>query len=337
MNEMSENLLRIEDLVVEYRTEEGIVKAVDNVSLTIKKGEVIGLVGESGCGKSTLALSIMGLLAQPIGEIVSGHIYLNDLDIVGLKPDEMRRIRGKDISMIFQDPTASLNPVFTVGDQLIEALKAHNIDMETDEAKERATELLRKVGISDPETRVDQFPHEFSGGMKQRAMIAIGLANNPQLLIADEPTTNLDVTIQAQILELMRDLQKEFHSSILIITHNLGVVAELADRVAVMYAGRLTEVGTAEEIFHKPVHPYTKGLISSLPGFSSRSDRLPIIPGRVPNLVNPPDGCRFHPRCTYASDRCSSEPCRGQIIEGRYISCHSALRMLEEFAGVQFE
>jgi oligopeptide/dipeptide ABC transporter ATP-binding protein len=334
---MSEELLRIENLVVEYRTEEGVVKAVDDVSLTINKGEVLGLVGESGCGKSTLALSIMGLLAQPIGEIVSGHIYLNDIDLVGLKQSELRKVRGKNISMIFQDPTSSLNPVFTVGDQLIEAFKTHDSSISSEEGETKAIDMLRKVGISDPETRINQYPHEFSGGMKQRAMIAIGMANNPQLLIADEPTTNLDVTIQAQILELMRDLMTEFESSILIITHNLGVVAELSDRVAVMYAGKIVEVGTADEIFHDPQHPYTKGLISSLPGFKTRSDRLPIIPGRVPNLVNPPTGCRFHPRCTYASDRCATEPCKGKIIEGRFITCHSAIKTLEEAAGVQFE
>ena len=335
MMTMSEDLLRIEDLIVQYETEEGIVQAVDNVNLTVKRGEVMGLVGESGCGKSTLALSIMGLLARPMGRIVSGHIYLEDVDLVGLSQDELRKIRGKSISMIFQDPTASLNPVFTVGDQLVEAFKAHEGKIDADEARAMAVEILRKVGISDPETRLNQYPHEFSGGMKQRAMIAIGLANNPLMLIADEPTTNLDVTIQAQILELMRDLKKEFDSSILIITHNLGVVAELADRVGVMYAGRMAEVGTADQIFHDPVHPYTKGLISSLPGFKSRSDRLPIIPGRVPNLVHPPSGCRFHPRCTYASDRCSREACKGQIVEGRFIACHTALRVLEEAAGDQ--
>ena len=335
MMTMSEDLLRIEDLVVQYETEEGIVQAVDNVNLTVKRGEVMGLVGESGCGKSTLALSIMGLLARPMGRIVSGHIFLEDVDLVGLSQDELRKIRGKSISMIFQDPTASLNPVFTVGEQLVEAFKAHEGKIDAEEARARAVEILRKVGISDPETRLSQYPHEFSGGMKQRAMIAIGLANNPLMLIADEPTTNLDVTIQAQILELMRALKKEFDSSILIITHNLGVVAELADRVGVMYAGRMAEVGTADQIFHDPVHPYTKGLISSLPGFKSRSDRLPIIPGRVPNLVRPPLGCRFHPRCTYASDRCSREECKGQIVEGRFIACHTALRMLEEAAGDQ--
>ena len=332
---MTEDLLRIEDLFVQYETEEGIAQAVDGVNLTVKKGEVLGLVGESGCGKSTLALSIMGLLAKPMGRIVSGHIYLNDMDLVALKQEEMKSIRGKEISMIFQDPTASLNPVFTVGEQLTEAYKAHERNIDMDEAKKRAIEMLTKVGISNPDTRFSQYPHEFSGGMKQRAMIAIGLANNPQLLIADEPTTNLDVTIQAQILELMRDLKDEFSSSILIITHNLGVVAELANRVGVMYAGRVAEVGTAEEIFHDPKHPYTMGLINSLPGFKSRLDRLPIIPGRVPNLVNPPLGCRFHPRCTYASDRCEKEACKGRVVDGRFVSCHMALRILEEAAGDQ--
>lgn len=332
---MTEDLLRIEDLVVQYETEEGIVQAVDDLNLTVKKGEVLGLVGESGCGKSTLALSIMGLLAKPMGRIVSGHIYLNDIDLVHLKQNEMKSIRGKEISMIFQDPTASLNPVFTIGEQLTEAYKAHDRDISKDEAKERAIKMLTKVGISNPDTRFSQFPHEYSGGMKQRAMIAIGLANNPQLLIADEPTTNLDVTIQAQILELMRDLKDEFSSSVLIITHNLGVVAELANRVGVMYAGRVAEVGTAEEIFHDPKHPYTMGLINSLPGFKSNVDRLPIIPGRVPNLVNPPPGCRFHPRCAHASDRCEREACKGRVIKGRFVACHMALRLLEEVAGDQ--
>ena len=335
MIHVSEVLLKVENLVVEYHTEEGIVTAVEDVSFEIMKGEVFGLVGESGCGKSTLALSIMGLLSKPTGQIVSGHIYLEGVDLVSLKPDELREYRGKNVSMIFQDPTSSLNPVFTVGNQLIEAFKAHNPTMDKEEAEGKAVEMLNKVGISNPETRLGQFPHEFSGGMKQRAMIAIGLANNPQLLIADEPTTNLDVTIQAQILELMSALKDEFDSSILIITHNLGVVAELANRVGVMYAGKMAEVGSVDEIFHDPKHPYTKGLINSLPGLKSRSDRLAIIPGRVPNLANPPDGCRFHPRCSYSSDRCASEPCVGRVIDGRYISCHMAIRLLEEAGGDQ--
>ncbi len=332
---MSEILLKIESLVVQYETEEGIVQAVDDVSLKVMRGEVFGLVGESGCGKSTLALSIMGLLAKPMGRIVSGHIFLNDTDLVGMSQEELRKIRGKSISMIFQDPTASLNPVFTVGEQLIEAYRAHDGNIEMYAAKGKATDMLRKVGISDPETRITQYPHEFSGGMKQRAMIAIGLANNPQLLIADEPTTNLDVTIQAQILELMSKLKKEYSSSILLITHNLGVVAELADRVGVMYAGRMAEIGTARQIFHDPQHPYTRGLIKSLPGFKSRSDRLPIIPGRVPNLVKPPSGCRFHPRCHYASARCAIEASKDRIIDGRYISCHMANKIKDEKAGNQ--
>lgn len=318
---MTENLIKIEDLVVQYDTEEGIVHALENVNITVKKREVLGLVGESGCGKSTLALSITGLLSKPMGRIVSGHIYLNDIDLVGMSQQELRKIRGKNISMIFQDPTASLNPVFTVGDQLMEAFQAHD-DIDVKEATKKSIEMLNKVGISTPETRLSQYPHEFSGGMKQRAMIAIGLANNPQLLIADEPTTNLDVTIQAQIIELMNDLKEEFSSSILLITHNLGVVAELSDRVCVMYAGCIAEIGTAEQIFHDPKHPYTIGLINSLPGFKSKSDRLTIIPGRVPNLVKPPSGCRFHPRCTYSSDICKREACEGQIIDGRYVLCH---------------
>jgi len=334
---MSEILLKIENLFVQYDTEEGIVQAVDDVSLEVMREEVFGLVGESGCGKSTLALSIMGLLSKPMGRIVSGHIYLNDTDLVGMSQEELRNIRGKNISMIFQDPTASLNPVFTVGDQLIEAYRAHDKNIEMDAAKSKATGMLRKVGISNPETRITQYPHEFSGGMKQRAMIAIGLANNPQLLIADEPTTNLDVTIQAQILELMSDLKKEYSSSILLITHNLGVVAELADRVGVMYAGRMAEIGTARQIFHDPQHPYTKGLINSLPGFKSRSDRLPIIPGRVPNLVRPPSGCRFHPRCPYASEQCAVEASKGRIIDGRYVSCHMGIKDLEGKAGIRYE
>jgi peptide/nickel transport system ATP-binding protein len=303
------------------------------VSLNIKKGEVYGLVGESGCGKSTLALAIMGLLARPMGKIVSGHVYLNDIDLVGLNNEEMRKIRGKKISMIFQDPTASLNPVLTVGEQLIETFKAHDMGIKNDSVKQKSVDMLKKVGISNPETRLTQYPYEFSGGMKQRVMIAIGLANNPELLIADEPTTNLDVTIQAQILELMRKLKKEYSSSILIITHNLGVVSELADRVGVMYAGRIAETGTVEEIFHAPRHPYTQGLINSLPGFKTRSNRLTIIPGRVPSLVRPPSGCRFHPRCIYAKDICSTEDCVGETIDGRYIACHQALKFLKKEKG----
>lgn len=326
---MSEDLLRIDKLIVQYETEEGICKAVDNVSLKLKRGEVFGLVGESGCGKSTLALSVMGLLAKPMGKILAGHIYLNEIDLVNLDPKELRKIRGREIAMIFQDPTASLNPVFTIEEQLIEAFRAHDKDIEMDAAREMALEMLKKVGISNPETRLTQYPHEFSGGMKQRAMIAIAMANNPQLLIADEPTTNLDVTIQAQILELMRELKQEYSSSILLITHNLGVVAELAERVGVMYAGRIMEYGGVDEVYHDPLHPYTRGLLNSLPGFKSKSDRLAIIPGRVPNLVSPPSGCKFHPRCPHADERCAKEACEGYVVEGRFVACHRVLEKMK--------
>lgn len=288
-------LLRVENLTTLFFTEDGVVRAVDGVSLEIYPGETLALVGESGCGKSVTALSIMRLISVP-GEIVDGKIFFRDQEITALDEDELVHIRGNAISMIFQQPTSCLNPVFRIGEQVAEAVIVHQ-NMSKDEAWRQAVEMLRKVGISDPESRAMAFPHEISGGQAQRVMIAMMLANMPSLLIADEPTTALDVTIQAQILDLMIHLREEFNTSILLITHNMGVVAEMADRVAVMYAGQVVEYTDVYSVFDTPKHPYTQGLLASIPILGSNKEKLDHIPGSVPNLIDLPPGCRFAPRC----------------------------------------
>ena len=296
MTEQTPNsLLEVKNLKTYFYTEDGIVKAVDGVDFYVAPGEVLGLVGESGCGKSVTSLSIMRLIGIP-GKIVAGEITFEGRSLLGLSEAEMVEMRGNRMSMIFQQPQTSLNPVFKVGDQVAEVLTIHR-DMSNEEAWERAVELLRLVGIPDPESKAHAFPHEMSGGQAQRVMIAMALALNPQLLIADEPTTALDVTIQAQILDLMRDLSERMGTSVILITHDLGVVAEMADRVAVMYAGRIVEESDVNTIFAEPLHPYTQGLIASIPILGVVKDRLEVIPGGVPNLVNLPPGCRFAPRC----------------------------------------
>lgn len=288
-------LLEVKGLKTYFYTEDGIVRAVDGVDFEVYPGEVLGIVGESGCGKSVTSLSIMGLIAKP-GRIDQGKILLDGENLLEFSEEEMIKIRGNRISMIFQQPQTALNPVFKVGDQLAEVLDVHQ-DLGKEVGWQRAIALLKMVGVPDPERRVEAYPHELSGGMAQRVMIAMALACIPELLIADEPTTALDVTIQAQILDLMRDMRKEMNTSVILITHDLGVVAEMAERVAVMYAGEIVEQTDVNSLFDEPLHPYTQGLIGSIPILGEIKERLDVIPGSVPNLVNLPPGCRFAPRC----------------------------------------
>ena len=317
-------ILSVEDLHVHFQTSRGTVRAVEGVSYQVRRGEVLAIVGESGCGKSVSALAIMRLLARPAGRVVNGRIVFDGRDLLKLDEEEMRRVRGRHIGMIFQEPMTSLNPVLTIGLQIVEPLKIH-LGMSDEQARARAIELLKMVGITDPERRLDQYPHHFSGGMRQRAMIAIVLSCNPKLLIADEPTTALDVTIQAQILELMRDLSKRLDVSLVVITHNLGVVARYADRVNVMYAARMVERGTADDIFLRPRHPYAMGLMRSVPRLDrGRGQRLETIEGLPPNLLDPPPGCRFAQRCGFRLEACAGEPGLAETEPGHFAACHRA-------------
>jgi peptide/nickel transport system ATP-binding protein len=294
-------LLEVEDLCVHFETEDGLVKAVDGISYTVDRGETLGIVGESGSGKSVSSLTVMGL-SRARNARISGTVKFEGKDLLGASDEELRGIRGDDIAMIFQDPLSSLHPFYKVGNQIVEAVLAHR-DVSKAQAYDRAVEMLGLVGIPEPRRRADSYPHEFSGGMRQRAMIAMALANDPKLLIADEPTTALDVTVQAQILELIERLQSEFDTAVVIITHDLGVVAEVADEISVMDAGRIVEKGPADAIFNAPEHPYTWGLLSSIPRMDvPRGDELVPIPGRPPSLINLPGGCSFHPRCPYVRD-----------------------------------
>jgi peptide/nickel transport system ATP-binding protein len=295
-------LLEVRDLRTSFRTDDGIVKAVDGVSFSIERGRTLGIVGESGCGKSVTCLSIMGLNNRR-NTISSGEALFNGEDLLRMSPRRLRGLRGNDIAMIFQDPMTSLNPVHSIGRQLVEAVMLHR-DVTKRDAKLRALELLKAVGIPRAERRIDDYPHQFSGGMRQRVMIAMALINEPDLLIADEPTTALDVTTQAQILSLMTSLQQEFDTAIIMITHDLGVVAEIADDVVVMYAGKVAEEGSVDEIFTRPHHPYTWGLLGSLPRLDADVERLVQIQGQPPSLLRPPRGCRFNPRCPYVMDVC---------------------------------
>jgi peptide/nickel transport system ATP-binding protein len=298
-------LLEVRDLKTYFRTDDGIVKAVDGVNFQIEKGKTLGIVGESGSGKSVTCLTIMGLNPKR-SAITSGEALFKGEDLITMPSKRLRDIRGNDIAMIFQDPMTSLNPVHTIGKQLVEAIQLHR-DVSRKQAKARALELLKAVGIPRAERRIDDYPHQFSGGMRQRVMIAMALVNDPDLLIADEPTTALDVTTQAQILELMDRLQREFGSAIIMITHDLGVIAEIADEVVVMYAARVAEKGTVYELFTKPHHPYTWGLLGSLPRLDADTERLVQIQGQPPSLLNPPRGCRFNPRCPYVMNICKQE------------------------------
>ena len=315
------NLLEIRDLTVLYHTEEDDVHALTNVSLTLKKGETLGLVGETGAGKTTTALSIMRLLPKRVGEIRTGEIFFEGRDLLKATEADMRAIRGASISMIFQDPMTSLNPTIKVGDQIAESIHLHHPDMKKPEVEKRVDEILEMVGI--PAVRKSEYPHQFSGGMKQRVVIAIALALEPQLLIADEPTTALDVTIQAQVLQMMSDLQKKLGTSTILITHDLGVVSQTCDRVAVMYAGEIVESGTAEDIFlGDRHHPYTTGLFGSLPDLNKETRRLSPIDGLMPDPADLPKGCKFNPRCPHCTDICRS--CEPALIEkdGHAIRCH---------------
>jgi len=298
-----EPLLSIKDLVVEFDTDDGVVHAVDGVSYEVFPGETLGVVGESGSGKSVTVMSILGLIPQPPGRIENGSATFKGEDLLRASKEDLRRIRGREIAMVFQDPMTSLNPVFTVGDQLEEAVKVHDPKVGDEAARNKAIELLELVGVPNPQRRVDQYPHEYSGGMRQRAMIAMAIANQPAVLIADEPTTALDVTIQAQILEVLKTAQEETHAATILITHDLGLIAEMAQRVVVMYAGHVVEVGDVETIFHAPRHPYTLGLMNSLPRLEADESRLEPIPGQPPSLLNVPPGCPFHPRCKLSQDR----------------------------------
>ncbi|HKG35139.1 MAG TPA: ABC transporter ATP-binding protein [Solirubrobacterales bacterium] len=300
-------LLRVEDLRVDFTTEEGVLHAVDGVSFGLDRGERLAVVGESGSGKSVTAMTLMGLTRSPNASI-SGRAHLGDTELISAGDEDLRRVRGKEIAMIFQDPMSSLNPVYRVGDQIIEQIRAHR-DVAEEEARERTIELLDAVGIPSPAERARAYPHEFSGGMRQRAMIAMALSLEPEVLIADEPTTALDVTIQAQIIDLLQDLNRQFGLSIILITHDLGVVAEIAERVLVMYGGRVVEEGSLEQIFYDPQHPYTWGLLGSLTRLDrDRPERLSQIPGIPPSLISPPQGCHFRPRCPHEFEKCPEVP-----------------------------
>ena len=317
----AEALLAVENLHVEFATAAGIVRAVEGLAFELRRGEVLAIVGESGSGKSVTALSVMRLLPPRTGRVRKGAIRFEGRDLLGLDGEAMREIRGRDIAMIFQEPMTSLNPVLTIGLQICEPLQIH-LGMDEERARARAAELLGLVGISDPARRLDQYPHEFSGGMRQRVMIAIALACNPKLIIADEPTTALDVTIQAQVLELMKDLSRKLDIALIVITHNLGIVARYADRVIVMYAGRLVEQGAADAVFHRPRHPYTMGLLRSVPRLDRpRGARLETIEGLPPNLAAAPPGCRFAPRCPYKIDACAADPPLAATDTGGVSAC----------------
>jgi len=304
-------LLEVKDLKTHFFTREGVVQAVDGVSFDVEKGRTLGIVGESGCGKSVTALSIMGLIPKPPAKIVDGSVMFDGRDLTKLNDRQLEDVRGRQVAMIFQDPMTSLNPTFKIGSQITETLRRH-FDMKKEAARKRAVELLEEVGIPDAAGRLDDYPHQFSGGMRQRVMIAIALSCNPKLLIADEPTTALDVTIQAQILDLLERLREEHEMAMIIITHDMGVVAEAADDVAVMYAGQIVEQANVLELFENPEHPYTEALLGALPqleGEGIREGRLTAIPGRPPDLVNPPEACRFAARCPYRElDTCADEP-----------------------------
>ena len=319
---MAESLLQIENLVTHYRTKRGVVQAVSGVSFQVNRGEAVGIVGESGCGKSATGQSIIGLIEHP-GRIISGNIRFKGEDLTKKSPVQMRRIRGAQISMIFQDPTTTLNPVFTIGDQIAELFKYHS-ELSSREAKERVLAMLEQIGIPEPGKRYNDYPHEFSGGMQQRVVIACALILNPALVIADEPTTALDVTVQAQILGLLQRLQAgDANTAIILISHDLGVVAQMCQRVCVMYAGEIIEMSSTKTILESPKHPYTLGLIASIPKLDMEDKELKPIPGMVADPINPPPGCKFHPRCPRAFERCHVErPTLKQHFKAHHIACH---------------
>jgi oligopeptide transport system ATP-binding protein len=321
-----EPILSIKNLAVEFKTDDGVVHAVDDITYDVFPGETLGIVGESGSGKSVSTLSILGLIPQPPGRIVSGTAMFKGKDLLKMKKKELRKFRGDELAMVFQDPMTSLNPVLKIGYQLGEAIKTHYPKESDNKVKERVVDLLRLVGVPNPESRYDQYPHEFSGGMRQRAMIAMSIANSPSLLIADEPTTALDVTIQAQVLEVLKTVQQETNAATILITHDLGIVAELCERVLVMYAGRIVESGDVHTIFQSPRHPYTIGLMDSLPKLTEDEEWLRPIPGSPPSLINRPTGCAFHPRCFLSQGRlhCREEvpSLRPAEAAGHEAACH---------------
>jgi oligopeptide/dipeptide ABC transporter ATP-binding protein len=325
MTHMSSPVLEVRGLVVDFVTPEGVVHAVDGVSWDLYPGETLGIVGESGSGKSVSVLSLLRLIPSPPGRVVAGEAMFEGRDLLTLSKRELRELRGRDIAMIFQDPMTSLNPVFTVGRQIAEALLVHDRARSGGEARQRAVELLDAVGVPQPDVRYRQYPHEFSGGMRQRAMIAMAMANRPRVLIADEPTTALDVTIQAQVLDVLKAAQQETDAATILITHDLGLIAELADRVIVMYAGQIVEMGDVRTIFHEPRHPYTFGLMASLPRLDIDTAVLPTIPGQPPSLIRRPPGCPFHPRCRLSRERalCRDEtPVPVETTIGHISACH---------------
>ncbi len=315
---MGEAQLSIRNLYVEYHTDEEVVHAVNGISLDLEQGESLGLVGETGAGKTTTALSILGLLPKPNGKVTSGSIFFEGKELSQIPEEEMRQIRGNRISMIFQDPMTSLNPIFPVGEQIAEALEIH-FSLSKEQAAKRTAELLELVGI--PRNRMGEYPHQFSGGMKQRVVIAMALACNPKLLLADEPTTALDVTIQAQVLRMIRDLKRRMRTTLILISHDLGVVAQICDTVAIMYAGKIMEYGKIEDVFHHPLHPYTEGLFASIPRLDRTQKRLSSIPGLIPDPSNLPSGCVFHPRCPYRMDVCNQIVPTTVEWEGRKVQC----------------
>lgn len=325
------DLLEVKNLKTKFKTDDGTFYAVDDVSFSVKPGRSLGIVGESGCGKSVTSLSVMGLIQSP-GKIESGEVSFNGQNLLKLADEQMRKIRGNEMAMIFQEPMTSLNPVFTIGNQIDEAIAIHQPKLTQNEVKSLTIEMLKKVGIPAPEKRYDEYPHQLSGGMRQRVMIAMAMSCQPKLLIADEPTTALDVTIQAQILDLIRNLQKDFNMGLILITHDLGVVAEMCHDVIVMYAGRVIEQGTVEEIFYRPKHPYTRGLLDSIPHFETgqKLQSLKTIPGLVPSLLNLPKGCRFSERCQYVQSDCKMVDPRLENLRGHHkVACHHPLEHKE--------
>ena len=319
---MTAPLLEIKHLSVQFFTHQGVVRALEEVDLAIELGEIMGLVGETGCGKSVMARTILRLIAQPPGKISNGEILFKGEDILKVRPGRLREIRGNDISMIFQEPTSSLNPVFTVGNQMEEVIVLHQ-RVDRKRARGTAVEMLQQVNMPDPEQVLSKYPHELSGGMRQRVMIAMELSCRPDLLIADEPTTALDVTVQAQVLTILVDLVKRLGTSVLFISHDLGVIAQLCDRVSVMYAGRIVETAPVSKLFAAPRHPYTRGLLQAIPPLDGERELLQVIPGIVPRLVDPPAGCRFHPRCAERFGPCDSiVPMLGEVDTGHGVACH---------------
>ncbi len=330
---MSEQLLQVKQLRVSFATDNGAVDVVNGIDLTVYPKETLGIVGESGCGKSVTSLAVMGLIPTPPGKVREGEIWFDGKDLLKMREAELRKIRGNDISMIFQEPMSSLDPAFTIGSQINEVISFHE-KISPAEVKQRSIELLRLVGIPNPEQRYKEYPHQISGGMRQRVMIAIALACNPKLLIADEPTTALDVTVQAQILELMIDIRERLNTAIMLITHDLGVVAEMCDRVVVMYAGEVVEEATTVDLFDRTAHPYTEGLLNSMPKLNGPKGRLNSIEGNVPLLSHMPAGCRFHPRCSYATDKCRAEkPPLAEIEAGHKARCWYAADVLHKTRG----